>query len=153
MPIPVTTQIWSSTVAQNGYLIVKKVQSNTAIAGVMSCSQFDIDTYNGDTYRNELSGNFIGPVNWYSFNMSGMPVSIAPITPLTSPFDQTTESEVILDDIAATCAGTPIPPYTAPERISFFLFWSGATGTGNVLAMCKVEDFVEFSIVPSQSIF
>lgn len=149
-----TTQIWSSTAPQSGYLIVKKVQSTAPIVGVMSQTQVDLTVFDKETYRNELSQNFIGPADWPSFNLSGMPVFISPITPLTSPFDQTTGSEVILDDVATSLAtGVPVDPHSTPKKESYFLFWSGATGTGNVLAMCKIEDFVEFSIVPSQSIF
>lgn len=152
----ITTQIWSSATAKDGYLIVKgRLQSSGPITGVQSCVQVDLTVYDKqDTFRNTLQGNVGGETNWWEFNVSGQPVKVAPITAFTSPTTPTVNSWAVFDDVMMSAVtGVLVPPHTTPKVESYFLFWSGATGTGNVLAMCKCEDFVEFSIVPSQTIF
>ncbi len=158
MAAPTVTQIWSNTVAQDGYLIVRgKIQSQNPIKGVMSCSQFDLIIYDTTTYRNELSSAYIGrPWADFATNIDDptsvtVPVALAAVNGVFRISSATTQTQDTItakdDQYNAT------PPFSTPKMLSFFMFWSGATGTGNLLAFCRVDEFTEWSIVPSQTIF
>ncbi len=154
--VPVVTQIWSSTVAQDGYLIVRgKIQSQDKITGVMSCAQITLEIFDTTTYRNELSAAYIGRP-WANFaselveNTAGTGLlqangvfSYVGGVPVQNQ-DTVTEND---DQFNA------VEPFSTPKQLSYFTLWSGANGTGNVLAFWRADEHTEFSIAKSSNIF
>lgn len=164
LPAPVIsppTILWTSTAAQNVYIIVNgRTQSQQPITGVQSCTQIDVTTYDTDTYRNELSAAYVGRSWVYRLDYTvgglndaevisgnfGAATSISGDG--TSAFSQVEDTLSTKDDVYM---GTL--PFSTPKIRSMMLFWSGASGTGNVVHQCWVDEETQYSVQPSQQIF
>ena len=154
--------LWSNAAPQSGYLIVNgRTQSQTPIVGVQSRTQIDVAIYDMDTYRNEMSAARIGrpwqiitEVDQVSPGGSGVVIGPSPAGVVVDELDppvviaQTQDTVVAKDD-----PYNATPPFSTPKIRSLYLFWSGASGTGDILAECWADEYTEFAIVPSQQIF
>lgn len=119
-----TIQIWSNTVAQNGWFHESGNVKSGLVDGVMSCSMLDINTFDGTNYEGDTVVTTAG-----TDNVSG-----------TTPSGDKTQS--------TTSTDTPVTPSPSPEtrKRSLLKFWSGATGTGNVLYSVWADKFISFEV-------
>lgn len=165
------TQLWSSAVAQSIYIRQTGLVQTGPIAGVMSCSLVDITNYDQDVYRDTSDITSPWPAFIQHVLAGGPPYAALTPTPyqlgldtyatklLTKTTEAGVETKADIPIADATDAVTTlddrashIPPRSTQKTRSMYLWWSGATGTGNVLASCWADEFISTSLAEFNSI-
>lgn len=123
-----------------------------SLSGAQSFSFINQSLSTGRTYRNELPSSYIGR-SWLNIVLSSVdsqnfgqwgPSGAVPAASLsqgsTTAIDQLMDTITSKDDrFNATV------PFDLPGMLTFMVFWDGATGSGNVVAMCPANLFEQFS--------
>lgn len=118
--------------------------------GALSFSWINQSISNGRTYRNELPASYAGRAWQFIAKISDTtdtyifgppsPGNTFTTVSLTTTIDQISDMLSSGDDrFNAT------PPHDLPGMITLMVFWDGATGAGNVVAMCPAALFEQFS--------
>lgn len=102
-----------------------------SLAGVLSFSFYERSISVARTYRNRIKASDFGDSVVKRANIGA--------TTNTTPDSLLTEVTAKDDAYNATA------PRDEAVKVSYMIFWSGATGSGNVIAMCPASLFEQFS--------
>lgn len=136
---------WSNAAQQN-YTLLLKNGFETNVPGVQSETQEDIEGFLPEVYRDEMDATFTGATR-NTLVESASTDSLIPngsITNVTGVSDLTYAAvqDPILEESDSFTHTAPRPtPYTRTR----FLWWSGASGSGNVVAWAWEDRIEAFS--------
>jgi hypothetical protein len=146
--------LWSNTIAQDYVLTLKNSTKTSAVMpGIQSATQEDLIVYDTEVYRDTIDAAFMGTgrtLNLTEGGGDGLLVSNGTLVSSTSAggaFVFGTPSDPHLEE---SDEFTHTPPNPLAKTRSIFYFWSGATGTGNVIAACWADQFIAITPVQVQ---
>lgn len=135
---------WSNTSAQNYVLYVRgRIQTNAP--GIQSETQEDLLVFDTEYYRDELDSAFLGTARTLLQASGGaFNTIIANGLQVTS---DTFDSFAAQNDphMEQSDSFTHTPPHPLEKTRSRLYWWSGPTGTGNVVASCWADQYVTLS--------
>lgn len=134
---------WSNASAQNYVLLIRN-GIQTDVANVQSETAEDVEYYDGETYRDEIDSTFMGTAR----SLVGDGGGFAPLISngfqgeisSFSGFDTVNDPHLEQSD-----SFTHTPPHPLEKTRTRFLWWSGASGTGDVVGWAWADQVVDFS--------
>lgn len=143
---------WSNSATQN-YVLLLKNGIQTDVPGVQSETQEDIEQFDGETYRNELDATFIGTGRTLQINKQGgggIVVTNGEQTLFNGTLGTDTYSFAVPSDphLEKSDSFTGTPPHPLESKRTRFLWWSGPSGTGNVVDWAWADQVINFSPSP-----
>jgi hypothetical protein len=138
---------WSNAAAQN-YVLLLQNGIQTSVPGVQSETQEDLLVYDGETYRDEIFATEMGTGRTMIITQAGGGVAVTNGLQVETPgiisgaLSFTTPSDPHLEE---SDSFTHTPPHPLEKTRTRFVWWSGASGTGNVVAWAWQEQVVTFS--------
>lgn len=138
---------WSNSAADN-YVLLLRNGIQTAVPGVQSETAEDVQLFNGKNYRDEMNASFIGAGRTLAGIAGGTSAVLVTngdqhnVTVAGGTWSFSTPSDPHIEE---SDSFTHTPP--RPEEITRtrFLWWSGATGTGNVVAWAWADQVIDMS--------
>jgi hypothetical protein len=150
--------LWSNTIAQDYVLTLKNSTKTSAVmVGIQSATQEDLIVYDTEYYRDELDAAFLGTARSLIVHETGgvSPVDVVISNGSTTNVvgsSNTTLSYAAVNDpqVEQSDSFTHTPPHPLAKTRSIIHFWSGATGTGNIVASCWFDQFIAITPVQVQ---
>jgi hypothetical protein len=146
--------LWSNAVAQDYVLTLKNSTKTSAVmVGIQSATQEDLSYWDTEYYRDTIDAAFMGTgrtLNLTEGGGDGLLIANGALTNTTSaggPFTYVDPSDRHLEE---SDEYTHTPPHPLEKTRAMFYFWSGATGTGNVVAQCWQDQFIALTPVQVQ---
>lgn len=146
--------LWSNTVAQDYVLTIKNsIKTSAVMPGIQSATQEDLLVYDAEVYRDTIDSAFMGTGRTLSLlegGGDGLLIGNGTLVSSTSAggaFTYQTPSDPHLEE---SDEFTHTPPHPMEKTRSMFYFWSGATGTGNLIASVWADQFVSLTPVQVQ---
>jgi hypothetical protein len=138
---------WSSSEPKN-YVLLLAGGIKSPMKGIQSQTQVDVVWYDNEVYRDEIDAPFMGTGRTLNVNQGGGGFVI-------SNGEQAVEPGIISGAITYASPSDPhleqsdsflhvAPRFTEKTR-SAYLWWSGASGTGDVIGTCWADEFVALS--------
>jgi hypothetical protein len=138
---------WSNAAAQN-YVLLLENGIQTSVPGVQSETQEDLLVYDGETYRDEIDATFMGTGRSLIIEQAGGGVAVTNGLQVETPgiisgaLTYDSPSDPHLEQSDSFTHTEPRPLEKTRTRI---IWWSGASGTGDVVAWSWQEQIVTFS--------
>lgn len=138
---------WSNTAADN-YVLLLRNGIQTAVPGVQSETAEDVQLFNGKNYRDIVDATTMGTGRTLAINQGANGVVITNGEQTTFPtilsgaITFQTPSDPHFEESDVITHTAPRPEESTRTRL---LWWSGATGTGNVVAWAWADQVVDMS--------
>lgn len=146
--------LWSNAVAQDYVLTLKNSTKTSAVmVGIQSATSEDLLVYDTEYYRDTIDAAFMGTGRSLNVTENGGDGVLVPNGSLTNVVSTgggltfESPSDVHLEQ---SDEFTHTPPHPLEKTRTMFYFWSGATGTGNVVASCWQDQFIALTPVQVQ---
>jgi hypothetical protein len=139
----------TSPVTGNVYVLLRKPTRTTVlVTGALSFSAVDVDNYDNGTHSLLLGAEHFGNPHYVPvvtgggqsvYQVNGSVTTVAGNYVSSDP--QTLENKIATTDIDFVQDTTPAPTM---RKETFFCWWSGASASGNLLAVFRARDVVGF---------
>lgn len=135
---------WSNA-AQDDYVLLLRNGIETNVQGVQSETAEDVEQYDGETYRDELDATFLGTArNTLIGGSSDALIPNGSTTNVVGPSGLTydTVQDPLMEQSDSFTHTEPRPLKSTRTRL---LWWSAASGGGNVVSWAWADQVVSFS--------
>jgi hypothetical protein len=134
---------WSNA-APAPYVLLLRNGIQTSVPGVQSETQEDLQLFDGETYRDELDATFLGTGRNVAVTGSGTDAIIT--NGNQSSITGSTGYQAVQDPLMEESDSfSHTPPRPVESTRTRLLWWSAASGTGNVVGWAWADQVVDFS--------